>query len=143
MVDDADARIAPHLIRSKTRSAQIKNPSVPATHDCLHIGQLGSTTADPSLPPRSSTTERRESLRDDQCGDSVPEQHADIEQGRRIAFSQTLPDHRTDAATIYAPPLRGRHDSKTLTHPTESKVTLYRALVFQSSTKPTWIYQTS
>ncbi|EWY79271.1 hypothetical protein FOYG_17552 [Fusarium oxysporum NRRL 32931] len=114
-------QVAPHLIRSKTRSAQIKNPSVPATHDCLHIGQLGSTTADPSLPPRSSTTERRESLRDDQCGDSVPEQHADIEQGRRIAFSQTLPDHRTDAATIYAPPLRGRHDKRSFSRARQSR----------------------
>ncbi|EWY79628.1 hypothetical protein FOYG_17194 [Fusarium oxysporum NRRL 32931] len=114
-------QVAPHLIRSKARSAQIKNPSVPATHDCLHISQLGSTTADPSLPSRSSTTEPRESLRDDQCNDLVPEQHADVEQGRRIAFSHTLPDHRTDATTIYAPPLRGRHRKRSFSRTRQSR----------------------
>ncbi|EWZ78325.1 hypothetical protein FOCG_17356 [Fusarium oxysporum f. sp. radicis-lycopersici 26381] len=114
-------QVAPHLIRSKARSTQIKNPSVPATHDCLHISQLGSTTADPSLPSRSSTTEPRESLRDDQCNDLVPEQHVDVEQSRRIAFSHTLPDHRTDATTIYAPPLRGRHRKRSFSRTRQSR----------------------
>ncbi|PTD02476.1 High-affinity potassium transport protein, partial [Fusarium culmorum] len=107
-------QVAPHLIRSKARSAQIKNPSIPATHDCLHIGQLGSITADPTLPSRSSTSEPRESLRNDQCDDSIPERYADVEQGCRIAFNQNLPDHRADATTIYAPPLGGHHHKRSL-----------------------------